>query len=149
MNIGAFAVATAVSRRHPRLLISDFSGLVRTAPLLGVGMTVFMVSLAGVPPTGGFWAKLLIFQAAIGRGGVGPWLAVIMLVNSVVSIVYYFAVPRTMLFIEPEAGETLRPSWLVTAVVAAAMIALVVIFVIPNPIAHLGDLSSLAGAVGG
>jgi NADH-quinone oxidoreductase subunit N len=149
MNIGAFAVATAVSRRHPRLLISDFAGLVRVAPMLGVGMTVFMVSLAGVPPTGGFWAKLLIFQAAIGRGGIGTWLAVIMLVNSVVSIVYYFAVPRAMLFTEPEAEETLRSSWLVTAVVAAAMVALVVIFVIPNPIAHLGDLSSLAGTVGG
>jgi NADH-quinone oxidoreductase subunit N len=149
MNIGAFAVATAVSRRHPRLLISDFAGLVRVAPMLGVGMTVFMVSLAGVPPTGGFWAKLLIFQAAIGRGGIGTWLAVIMLVNSVVSIVYYFAVPRAMLFTEPEAEESLRSSWLVTAVVTAAMVALVVIFVIPNPIAHLGDLSSLAGTVGG
>jgi NADH-quinone oxidoreductase subunit N len=149
MNIGAFAVATAVSRRHPRLLIADFAGLARVAPLLAVGMTVFMVSLAGVPPTGGFWAKLLIFQAAIGRGGVGPWLAVIMLVNSVVSIVYYFAIPRAMLFTEPESGETLRSSWLVTAVVAAAMIALVAIFVIPNPIAHLGDVSSLAGTVGG
>jgi NADH-quinone oxidoreductase subunit N len=149
MNIGAFAVATAVSRRHPRLLISDFAGLVRVAPMLGVGMTVFMVSLAGVPPTGGFWAKLLIFQAAIGRGGIGPWLAVIMLVNSVVSVVYYFAVPRAMLFTEPEAQESLRSSWLVTTVVVAAMIALVAIFVIPNPIAHLGDLSSLAGTVGG
>ena len=37
--------------------------------MLAVGMTMFMVSLAGVPPTGGFWAKLLIFQAAIERGG--------------------------------------------------------------------------------
>jgi NADH-quinone oxidoreductase subunit N len=149
MNIGAYAVATAVSRRHPRLLIADFAGLVRVAPVLAVGMTVFMVSLAGVPPTGGFWAKLLIFQAAIGRGGIGPWLAVIMLVNSVVSIVYYLAIPRAMLFSPPEAEESLRSSWLVTAVVAAAMIALVVIFVIPNPVAHVGDVSSLAGTVGG
>jgi NADH:ubiquinone oxidoreductase subunit 2 (subunit N) len=70
-------------------------------------------------------------------------------VNSVVSIVYYFAVPRAMLFTEPVAEESLRSSWLVTAVVAAAMVALVVIFVLPNPIAHLGDLSSLAGTVGG
>jgi NADH-quinone oxidoreductase subunit N len=149
MNIGAYAVATAVSRRHPRLLIADFAGLARVAPVLAVGMTVFMVSLAGVPPTGGFWAKLLIFQAAIGRGGIGPWLAVIMLVNSVVSIVYYLAIPRAMLFAPPEAEESLRSSWLVTAVVAAAMIALVVIFVIPNPVAHVGDVSSLAGTVGG
>ena len=49
--------------------------------MLAVAMTAFMVSLAGVPPTGGFWGKILIFQAAIERGGIGPWLAVIMLVE--------------------------------------------------------------------
>ena len=68
-------------------------------------MTAFMISLAGVPPTGGFWAKILIFQAAIERGGIGPWLAVIMLVNSVVSVVYYFAVPKQMIF-EPARDES-------------------------------------------
>ena len=53
--------------------MADFAGLGETAPLLAIGMTVFMISLAGVPPTGGFWAKLLIFQAAIERGGtLGP-----------------------------------------------------------------------------
>lgn len=145
MNLGAFAVTTAVSRRHPRLLISDFSGLVKVAPILAVGMTVFMVSLAGIPPTGGFWGKFLIFQAAIERGDWGPWLAAIMVVNSVISIAYYFAVPRAMIFQEAESDELIRPSWLVTAVVAAAMVALVIIFVIPNPIAHLGDISVLSG----
>ena len=73
MTLGAFAVAVAVSRRHPTLQLSDFAGLAKTAPLLAVGMTVFMISLAGVPPTGGFWAKLLIFRAAVDRGGtLGP-----------------------------------------------------------------------------
>ncbi len=149
MNLGAFAVATAVSRRHPRLFIADFAGLVKTAPVLAVGMTVFMVSLAGIPPTGGFWAKLIIFQAAIGRGGIGIALAVIMLVNSVISIVYYFAVPRAMIFEEPETDEALRPAWSLTAVVAAAMIALIVIFVIPNAFAELGDLATLNGVAAG
>lgn len=145
MNLGAFAVATGVSRRHPRLLISDFAGLAKVAPLLAVGMTVFMVSLAGVPPTGGFWAKLLIFQAAIDRGGIGVALAIVMLVNSVISVVYYFAVPRTMIFLEPEEPEPLRTSWLVTAVVALAMVVVVAIFILPNAFAHLGDVSTLVG----
>ncbi|MGZ4149761.1 MAG: NADH-quinone oxidoreductase subunit N [Actinomycetota bacterium] len=150
MNIGAFAVATAVSRRHPRLLISDFDGLVKVAPLLAIGMTVFMISLAGIPPTGGFWAKLLVFQAAIERGGVGVWLAIVMLVNSVVSIAYYFAIPRAMLFNAPERNEALSSSWLVNAVVAVAVLALLAIFVLPQAVAHLGDLSTLGGAaVGG
>jgi NADH-quinone oxidoreductase subunit N len=130
-------------------MISDFKGLVRIAPVLAIGMTVFMVSLAGIPPTGGFWAKLFIFRAAIDRGGLGIPLAVIMLVNSVVSVYYYFSVPRAMIFQDPEPGETLRPSWLVTAVVALAMVALVAFFVLPNPIARLGDLSTLTGIAGG
>jgi NADH-quinone oxidoreductase subunit N len=145
MNLGAFAVAAAVSRRHPRLLISELSGLVKVAPVLAVGMTVFMVSLAGVPPTGGFWGKFLIFQAAIERGGLGTWLAAIMVVNSVISVVYYFAIPRAMIFQEAETEEAIRPSWLVTAVVAAAMVALVAIFVLPNPIANLGDIAVFGG----
>ena len=104
MNVGAFAVATAVSRRHPQLMISDLKGLVRIAPVLAIGMTVFMVSLAGIPPTGGFWAKLFIFRAAIDRGGLGIPLAVIMLVNSVVSVYYYFSVPRAIDLPGPRAG---------------------------------------------
>jgi NADH-quinone oxidoreductase subunit N len=147
MNLGAFAVTVAVSRRHPTLQISDFAGLAKTAPLLAVGMTVFMISLAGVPPTGGFWAKILIFRAALDRGGsLGVWLAVLMLVNSVISIAYYFAVPRQMIFRDAEDGSPLRVPALVTAVVAVAMVALVVVFVIPNPFARLADLSTLVGA---
>ena len=94
-----------MSRTSPQLLITDFAGLARRSALLAVGMTVFMISLAGVPPTGGFWAKILIFRAAIDRGGsLGVWLAVIMLVNSVISIFYYFAVPRQMIF-KPAVGR--------------------------------------------
>src|SRR6266511_118779 len=55
MTLGAFAVVIAMTRESPSLLISDFAGLVRRAPVLGIGMIVFMVSLGGVPPTGGFW----------------------------------------------------------------------------------------------
>jgi NADH-quinone oxidoreductase subunit N len=149
MNLGAFAVTVAVSRRHPTLQVTDFAGLARTAPLLAVGMTVFMISLAGVPPTGGFWAKLLIFRAAIDRGGsLGPTLAVIMLVNSVISVAYYFAVPRQMIFREAEDGSRLRVPILVTAVVAVAMVALVVVFILPSPFARLADLSTLVGLGG-
>jgi NADH-quinone oxidoreductase subunit N len=145
MNLGAFAVTIAVSRREPQLLISDFAGLVRRAPLLAVGMTAFMISLAGVPPTGGFWAKIFIFSAAINRGGIGLWLAVIMLVNSVISVSYYFAVPKQMIFEPAVDGSPLRSSALVNAVVAFALFAIVAIFVFPNPIAHAADISTLIG----
>ncbi len=145
MNIGAFAVSVAVSRRQPALLITDFAGLVRRAPLLAVGMTAFMISLAGVPPTGGFWAKILIFQAAIERGGLGPWLAVIMLANSVISVAYYFAVPKQMIF-EPAVDDSrMRSPALVNAVVFLALVGIVAVFVFPNPIAHAAQISTLIG----
>jgi NADH-quinone oxidoreductase subunit N len=144
MNLGAFAVTTAISARHPRLQIEDFRGLARTAPLLATAMTVFMVSLAGVPPTGGFWAKLLIFQSGIQRGGIGVVLAVAMVINSVISVGYYFLIPRAMIFEDGEDETPLRSPILVTAVVAVAMIALLVIFIVPNAIYRLGEVSSLA-----
>ena len=145
MNLGAFAVTIAVSRREPTLLITDFAGLVRRAPLLAVGMTAFMISLAGVPPTGGFWAKILIFKAAIERGDFGVWLAVIMLANSVISVVYYFAVPKQMIF-EPATDESpLRSPALVNAVVFLALVAIVAVFVFPNPLARAAEISTLIG----
>jgi NADH-quinone oxidoreductase subunit N len=147
MTVGAFAVGTAVARRHPRLLLSDFAGLVRSAPFLAIGMTVCMVSLAGIPPTGGFWGKLLIFQSAIEFGGYGVVLAAIMVINSVISIVYYLAVPRQMIFESADDERPLRPAVLITAVVAVAMIALVAIFVIPNALVRLGDMAVIG--VGG
>ncbi|HJR96731.1 MAG TPA: NADH-quinone oxidoreductase subunit N [Actinomycetota bacterium] len=146
MNLGAFAATVAVSRRHPALQLADFAGLRETAPVIAVGMAVFMISLAGVPPTGGFWGKLLIFQAAIERGGgLGPALAVVMLVNSVVSVFYYLLVPRQMFLREAADRSRLRVPALVTVVVGAATIALVGIFVLPNPVARLAEISSLVG----
>jgi NADH-quinone oxidoreductase subunit N len=143
MNLGAFAVTTAISSRHPLLQVEDFAGLAKTAPLLATAMTVFMVSLAGVPPTGGFWAKLLIFQAGIQRGGVGVLLAVAMVINSVISVGYYFLIPRAMIFEDAEDQTPFRSPILVTAVVAIAMTALLVIFVVPNTIYRLGEVTSL------
>ncbi|HEV8087565.1 MAG TPA: proton-conducting transporter membrane subunit, partial [Actinomycetota bacterium] len=117
----------------------------RTAPLLAVAMTAFMVSLAGVPPTGGFWGKLAIFAAAIQRGGVGPWLAGIMVINSVISVGYYFLIPRQMIFEDPDEGEThFATPALLGFVVAASMVLLVAIFIVPNVLYRLGELSALA-----
>ena len=145
MNLGSFAVVTAVSERRPSLRIEDFAGLMKSAPLLGVAMTVFMVSLAGVPPTGGFMGKLGIFSAAIERGGVGYWLAVIMVINSVISVGYYFLIPRAMIFEEPPAEEVrVRVPVLLGTVVTIATAGILLIFVHPNPLFRLGELSSLA-----
>jgi NADH-quinone oxidoreductase subunit N len=117
----------------------------RRAPVLALSMTVFMVSLAGIPPTAGFWAKFLVFKAAIEHGGVGTALAVIMVVNSVVSIYYYMAVPRAMIFAEPLVERPVRSPALVSFVAATAMVAVLAIGVYPELFAHFPPLSTLVG----
>ena len=146
MNLGAFAVAAAISRRSPRLLITDLAGAARWAPFLTVGMTLFMVSLAGVPPAAGFWAKILIFGAAISRGGVlGPLLAAVMVVNSVVSVFYYLAVPRQMIFQPADDPTPFRTPALVAGVVGLSMAALLFFFLLPGTFSRLADISTLVG----
>ncbi len=145
MTLGAFAVVIAMSRESRGLLIADFAGLGRRAGVMAFAMTVFMVSLAGIPPLGGFWAKFLVFKAAIERGGIGTTLAVVMLVNSVVSLVYYLAVPRQMLFAEPEHDRPLVSPALVTAVTVLTSVAVVAVGVWPELLAHFPPLSTLVG----
>ena len=145
MTLGAFAVVIAMSRESRGLLIADFAGLGRRTPVLAVAMTVFMVSLAGIPPTGGFWAKFLVFKVGIEYGGIGTALAVVMLVNSVVSLSYYLAVPKQMLFVEPELDRPMRSPALVTAATVLTTLAIVAVGVWPELAAHFPPLSTLVG----
>ena len=145
MTLGAFAVVIAMSKESRGLLIADFAGLSRRAPVLAVAMTVFMVSLAGIPPLGGFWAKFLVFKAGIELGGIGTALAIVMVVNSVISLVYYLAVPREMLFAEPEVDRRMASPALVTGVSVVAMVAIVAVGVWPELLAQFPPLSTLVG----
>ncbi len=144
MSLGAFAVVIGMARESPGALISDYAGLVRRAPALAVAMTAFMVSLGGVPPAAGFWAKVFIFAAALNRGGIGPWLAAIMVVNSVISLGYYLSVVRQMVFV---AGEERRPvvPGLVTGVALVAALAILVLFINPDFLAHFPPRATLLG----
>jgi NADH-quinone oxidoreductase subunit N len=88
MNVGIFAVISHVGGYDDRLtLVSDYRGLGYRSPLLGGAMAFFLVSLIGIPFTGGFFGKFYVFEAAIHSGMV--WLAIIGLVNSGVAVFYY------------------------------------------------------------
>jgi NADH-quinone oxidoreductase subunit N len=135
MNLGAFAVVVAVVRESPGALVSDFGGLGRRSAAIAVAMTMFLISLAGVPPLAGFWAKLFIFRAAIEADQ--AWLAMVMVVNSVISVWYYFTIIRPMFFVEPAEVRPFRAPALVTAVVALAGAAVLVVGVFPDLFARL------------
>ena len=90
MNLGAFAVVVAVARKTRSAEISDYRGLFHYAPGLTVAMTVFLFSLAGIPPLGGWLAKFRVMEALIEADtAAGVVLGVFVAVNSVIALYYY------------------------------------------------------------
>ncbi len=103
MNLGAFYIVMLVANKTGSEDIDAYNGLGQKAPFIGVAMTVFLLSLTGLPPTAGFIGKLYIFSALIGAKLI--WLVVIGALNSVVSLYYYVRVLRSMFLKEPTAGS--------------------------------------------
>jgi NADH-quinone oxidoreductase subunit N len=105
-NLGAFAVVIAVERRNRAGgLISDYRGLARTNPALAAAMTLFMLSLTGVPPLAGFVGKFYILSAAINSGLI--WLSVLLVLNSAISAYYYV---RVIVVMYAQEGGAAVPS---------------------------------------
>ncbi len=99
MNLGAFSVVLAVSRRTRSGEISSYGGLFSYAPGMAVLMTLFLAALAGIPPASGFFAKFVVFWALAGAGTPAGWvLAVIVAVNAVIAFGYYARVLQQMWF---------------------------------------------------
>ena len=105
-NLGAFAVAIAVGRATPDkeegYRLADLAGLGRRRPFLAACMTVFMLSLTGIPPMAGFLGKWFVFWSAMDAGMVG--FAIILALNSTIAAYYYLGVIVKMYMTEPE-GE--------------------------------------------
>jgi NADH-quinone oxidoreductase subunit N len=102
MNLGAFYVAMLFANNPGVETIADYRGLGYRAPLQAVAMTIFLVSLTGLPPTGGFVAKLFLFGAVISAGWI--WLVAIAGLTTIISLFYYIRVVRAMYFHKPEEG---------------------------------------------
>jgi NADH-quinone oxidoreductase subunit N len=103
MNIGAFAVVILVGRKKDSYLnIYDYAGLGFQYPALAATMTIFMFALAGIPPTAGFVGKFYIFAAAIQSGYI--WLAIIGVMNSLVSVYYYLRI-TVLMYMRPAEAD--------------------------------------------
>jgi NADH-quinone oxidoreductase subunit N len=104
MNIGAFAVITVLAGKgEERVSIEDYRGFGFKHPFAAIAMTLFLFSLAGIPPTGGFMGKFYIFSAAVKEGYIG--LAIIGVLNSVVSVYYYLRVTVAMYMQDPASAK--------------------------------------------
>ena len=122
MNLGAFALLTMMGRGSDEpVLVSDLAGLGFRQPLAGLALTLFMVSLGGIPPTAGFMGKVLVFGAAVKAGLVWP-LVVVGVLNSVISVFYYLRITVALYMREPE-GEPVALSLNAPAVAALLLTA--------------------------
>lgn len=98
MNIGAFAIVQSTGRT-----LDAFTGMGRTKPVAGVAMTVFLMSLVGIPPLAGFAGKFLLFGAAIDAHF--TWLAFVAILNSVLSLAVYLRIIVPMFRLRDEGDE--------------------------------------------
>ena len=105
MNLGAFAVVISLSKGLGSDDITAYAGLAKRSPMLAALLTLFLLSLAGIPPTAGFFAKFDVFLAAY-QGG-WKWLVALGAVNSVISVGYYFKVIHQMYFRAPSSSGPL------------------------------------------
>ena len=96
MNLGSFFIVIFVKNKTGGESFEDFEGLGWKMPIVGAFMTLFMLSLTGLPPTAGFVGKLYIFKTLVGAGSEFLWLVVAGGVNSVISLYYYFHVVKVM-----------------------------------------------------
>jgi NADH-quinone oxidoreductase subunit N len=121
MNMGAFAVITALQRKPGvSSQISTFAGLGRRDPWLGALMALFLLSLTGIPPLAGFWAKAYVIVAAVQAGGWLSVLAVLAMLNAAAAAFYYLRVVVYMYMRDPaEDLEPTHPSLLFRAGLAA------------------------------
>jgi NADH-quinone oxidoreductase subunit N len=145
-NLGAFAVVLALRRRGEEALsLDDFNGLGYRYPTLAALMALFMLSLAGMPPTAGFFGKLYLFRALLDlpESVAMPWLAVVAVLTSVVSFYYYLRVVTNM-YMQPAAPEPAEaPEYAgrghLGVGLAASGVGTLLLGILPAPVLSLAD----------
>ena len=140
MNLGAFYSVMLIANKIGSEDIHDFKGLGYTAPFLGISLTIFLVSLTGLPPTAGFIGKLYIFIALVDAKMIA--VAVIALLNTVVSLYYYVRVLKNLYLAKPDTEpKSILPSFKSKLVILALLIPILVFGVYFSPIVELAKNS--------
>jgi NADH-quinone oxidoreductase subunit N len=145
MTLGAFGVLLLLEGRGDNLSLSDLAGLANRQPLASAAVALFMISLAGLPPTAGFFAKFYVFSAVLSAGSLGLVLALIGVLTSVVSVYYYLRVIY-YLYMRPAAAERARyasTGWAGVALVIIA-IGVLVLGIMPAPLFDWASQAAVA-----
>jgi NADH-quinone oxidoreductase subunit N len=145
MNMGAFGVIALMGKSgEDYTKISDFAGMGFKYPLMGLALSIFMFSMAGIPPTAGFMGKFYIFTAAINSGFI--WLAIFGVINSVISIYYYLRVIVTLYFQDAEQEITLSAtSPAIVVAIVLAVIGVLFMGILPSYFWNIAQKSVFLG----
>lgn len=132
MNVGAFAVVSHFANAGERYVtLSDYAGLGRKSPILAGALGIFLISLIGIPITGGFFAKFYVFSAALQSGLV--WLTIVGVINSAIGAYYYLRLIVVMYMREPHEEVPLLPvSYPLGIAIGLALAATLYLGVLPN-----------------
>ncbi len=152
MNLGAFAVVAAIQKRTGTTSnLSTFAGLIRREPTLALLMTLFMLSLTGIPPTAGFFGKFYVILAAVEAGGWLNVLAVLAVLNAAIAAFYYLRVVVYMFMREPATElPVLQHGRLVWTGLAVATVMTIVLGLFPSTMLEIvGRAAAAVGQVGG
>lgn len=131
-NLALFAIVGWVGRKTGSEDISAFAGLSKLSPGLAMAMLIGLLSLGGIPPFGGFFAKLLVFGAAVESGW--AWLAIVGVINSVIGLYYYLRVLKVMYVDEPVENTPLKikePLWLVGLILCLVLVVVMGVVLTP------------------
>src|SRR5207249_8710738 len=126
-SVAAFAVAIIVAANVGSEKFEAFNGLGKKKPMLAAGLTISMLSLAGIPPFAGFFGKYYIFSEAVKAGHL--WLVVFAVINSIISVYYYFKVILAMYTKDSsEVSFTIKPAYGFVIAVCILLTVLVGVF---------------------
>jgi NADH-quinone oxidoreductase subunit N len=145
-NLGAFGVVAVLARRAGGEELDQFNGMARRAPVLSLTMLVFLLSLAGVPPLGGFFGKFYLFAAAVNRDAETfglLWLVALGIGMSAVSLYYYLIVLKHFYVLPAQKETPVKTDGPVTVALVLLAVAVVLLGVFPEPVVAL-----LKGLVG-
>ena len=150
-NLGVFAIVMAVARKTRSGEISSYGGLFSYAPGLATLMTMFMASLAGIPPFGGWFGKFTAFHALVSAGTTWSYvLAIIGGINSAVAFGYYGKILREM-WMKPVLDGDTSPVPVFASLKVALLItagSTLLLGTLPGIVLHFGDIAGLTGAFG-
>ncbi len=149
-TLGTFGVVAWVGRKgDERLFVDDWAGLARSRPGLALGMTLFLLSLAGVPPTGGFFGKFYLFRTAMESPALVP-LVIAGVLNSVISVYYYLRIIVAMYFRDAVRTHEAFPSASMRVALVISAVAVLALGVFPGQVvAWAGGLGAVAAKVAG